>query len=235
MDVRENARTTRHSRMLMVQRLANGWSVAAVAAAEGVSPGTVGKWRDRHAAHGEAGLVERSSRSHRSPARLAVEAEGEIEALRRQRLSGPAIASPAIAADKAATAASAGSICTSPSMMRAGSPTPGCCQTSAAHGLRHIRARPYTPQTNGKAERFIQTSLHEWAYAPRPSTPQPSVPPPCQPGSATTTVSGPIPLSAESRPSLTECGVECCRGLYAVGLSLSPPRRIVIPMDRQGY
>jgi transposase InsO family protein len=32
-------------------------------------------------------------------------------------------------------------------------------------GVRHIRTRPYTPRTNGKAERFIQTSLREWAYA----------------------------------------------------------------------
>jgi transposase InsO family protein len=31
-------------------------------------------------------------------------------------------------------------------------------------GIRHIRTRPYTPKTNGKAERFIQTSLREWAY-----------------------------------------------------------------------
>jgi transposase InsO family protein len=31
-------------------------------------------------------------------------------------------------------------------------------------GVRHIRTRPYTPKTNGKAERFVQTSLREWAY-----------------------------------------------------------------------
>lgn len=31
-------------------------------------------------------------------------------------------------------------------------------------GIRHIKTRPYTPKTNGKAERFVQTSLREWAY-----------------------------------------------------------------------
>ncbi len=31
--------------------------------------------------------------------------------------------------------------------------------------LKHIRTKPYTPKTNGKAERFIQSSLREWAYA----------------------------------------------------------------------
>ena len=32
-------------------------------------------------------------------------------------------------------------------------------------GIRHIRTKPYSPKTNGKAERFIQTALREWAYA----------------------------------------------------------------------
>ena len=32
-------------------------------------------------------------------------------------------------------------------------------------GIRHLRTRPYRPRSNGKAERFIQTMLREWAYA----------------------------------------------------------------------
>ena len=34
-----------------------------------------------------------------------------------------------------------------------------------ALSLKHVRTKPYTPKTNGKAERFIQTALREWAYA----------------------------------------------------------------------
>jgi transposase InsO family protein len=47
----------------------------------------------------------------------------------------------------------------------------GSCYRSAAHalacrrlGVRHLRTRPYRPQTNGKAERFIRTLLNGWAY-----------------------------------------------------------------------
>jgi transposase InsO family protein len=48
----------------------------------------------------------------------------------------------------------------------------GTCYVSHRHqaalrelGLRHLRTRPRRPRTNGKAERFIQTLLNEWAYA----------------------------------------------------------------------
>ncbi|MDR3405081.1 MAG: leucine zipper domain-containing protein [Chthoniobacter sp.] len=92
MDMHENARTTPRGRMLMVQRLASGWSAAAVAAAQGVTARTVRKWRDRFVAEGEAGLVNCSSRPHDSLKRTSADTEAEIECLRRQRLSGPAIA-----------------------------------------------------------------------------------------------------------------------------------------------
>ena len=87
-----NARTTPHGRMLIVERLRSGWSVTEVAAAMGVTARTVRTWRDRFANEGEAGLRDRSSRPQRSPTRLPVAAEAESEALRRQRLCGPAIA-----------------------------------------------------------------------------------------------------------------------------------------------
>lgn len=40
----------------------------------------------------------------------------------------------------------------------------------AGLSIRHLRTKPYTPRTNGKAERFVQTCLREWAYAEAYST-----------------------------------------------------------------
>ncbi len=267
MDVHENARTTRRSRMLMVQRLASGWSVAAVAEAQGVTVRTVRKWRERFAAAGEAGLADRSSRPHRSPSKLTGQAEEEILALRRQRLTGPAISRrlgrPLSTVGVVLRRHGLGRLSAldpRPPIIRYQRETPGelihidtkklgridgighrftghhsgmvrnrgigwdhlhvavddasrlaytellpderkdsaigflsrALAWFARHGvtverlmtdngsayrsrdfaaaiaaadLRHIRTRPYTPRTNGKAERFIQSSLREWAYA----------------------------------------------------------------------
>ncbi len=267
MDVHQNARTTPHSRMLIVERLAEGWTVASVAAAMGIDPKTVRKWRDRFAAEGAAGLLDRSSRPLRSPTRLGEDMTAEIVRLRRERLSGPAIARQArrplstvgvvlrrlglgrlsaldpkppviryerqrpgelihidtkklgridgvghritgyhtgmvrnrgigwdhlhVAIDDAsrlaytellpddrkesATAFLARALAwfgrhgvTVERVMSDNGSAYRSREFAAvigAAGLKHIRTRPYTPRTNGKAERFIQSSLREWAYA----------------------------------------------------------------------
>jgi transposase len=38
-------------------------------------------------------------------------------------------------------------------------------EAAARLGIKLRRTRPYRPQTNGKAERFIRTALHGWAFA----------------------------------------------------------------------
>ena len=63
--------------------------------------------------------------------------------------------------------------------------------------LRHIRTRPYTPKTNGKPERFIQTLLREWACRTAART---AAPPTCPDGCATTIRSGPMLASPASHP-----------------------------------
>ena len=267
MDVHQNARTTPHSRMLIVDRLAEGWTVTAIAAALGVDAKTVRKWRDRFAVEGAADLLDRSSRPHRSPRRLDEAAIAGIAQLRRQRLSGPAIARQArrpvstvgvvlrrlglgrlaaldpkppviryerqrpgelihidtkklgkidgvghritgqhsgmrknrgigwehlhVCIDdasrlaytellpddrKESATAFLGRALTwfarhGVTVERVMSDNGSACRSRefaaaiAAAGLKHIRTRPYTPRTNGKAERFIQSSLREWAYA----------------------------------------------------------------------
>jgi transposase InsO family protein len=267
MDAHENARSTPRGRMLMIDRLRSGWSVNRVAAAAGVCPATARKWRDRFAAEGADGLRDRSSRPHRSPARLPPDTAARIEALRRQRRSGPAIAralglpgstvglelrrlglgrlealdpKPAIlryererpgelihidikklgridgvghritgdrrgqsrkrgtgweylhvAIDDASRLAftavmpderkesavafldaalawfAAHGVAAQRVMTDNGSAFKSqlFARAIADHGLTHKRTRPYTPKTNGKAERFIQTSIREWAYA----------------------------------------------------------------------
>jgi len=64
--------------------------------------------------------------------------------------------------------------------------------------LRHLRTRPYPPRTNGKAERFIQTSLREWADA-RPFAASQERTAALAPGSTLTIPHGPLPPSPTNR------------------------------------
>ncbi len=93
MELHKNARTCPASRMLMIQRIQAGMPVTSAAEAAGVSRRTASKWKGRHREAGEAALVDRSSRPHRSPRRTHSAVVEEILRLRRRRQTGPQIAS----------------------------------------------------------------------------------------------------------------------------------------------
>ena len=84
-----SARTTFHGRLLIVRRHQAGWPKAHIAAAMGVSRKCVKTWVDRFATEGEAGLVDRSSRPHRTPTRTSAQVEERIVELRRRERRGP--------------------------------------------------------------------------------------------------------------------------------------------------
>ncbi len=83
-----NARLTVRGRQLIVERSRSGWPQAHIAAAMGISRRCVRRWLERYAAEGLAGLQDRSSRPHRSPARTAPELEVAVVALRRRERLG---------------------------------------------------------------------------------------------------------------------------------------------------
>jgi transposase InsO family protein len=93
MKLHRNARTCPNSRKLLVERvLSQGWSVTAAAAAAGVSERTVWRWLRRFRDEGEAGLVDRSSRPHRSPRQLQAAKVDAISSLRKLRMTAAQIA-----------------------------------------------------------------------------------------------------------------------------------------------
>jgi transposase InsO family protein len=77
------------SRQLLVGRVAAGWPAAHVAEQLGISRATAYKWVRRYRTEGEAGLLDRSSRPHRSPRRLPDAIEAEILAARATWRYGP--------------------------------------------------------------------------------------------------------------------------------------------------
>lgn len=82
MRVHRNAKTTPKMRQLIAHRALHGWTYPRIATALGVSVRTVAKWVGR--ARQDA-LLDRSSRPHRQPRRMAAPIEATIVALRRTR------------------------------------------------------------------------------------------------------------------------------------------------------
>jgi len=84
------AKLTPQGRLLLVTRVMEmGWSVPMAAEAQGCSSATGYKWLRRFTAEGLEGLRDRSSRPHRSPARLSSDREAAIMARREATLEGP--------------------------------------------------------------------------------------------------------------------------------------------------
>lgn len=265
MNIHKNARLTPRSREQLVQRIRAGEDPQQVAFGLGVSVRTVYKWLRRWRLEGRAGLLDRSSRPHRSPRRLNRQRERHILRLREKRWTGERIsrysgvalstvgavlrrhdlgrleeleaAEPVVryewgrpgemvhldikklariervghrihgdrkrqkegagweylhvCIDDATRVAYAevlpdekGRTCAD-FLLRAAEwfgrfgvefervmsdNGGGYVSKVFRHaiqelGAKHIRTRPYTPKTNGKAERFIQTCKREWAYA----------------------------------------------------------------------
>ena len=267
MNVHKNARLTPRGREWIVELAASGQTPKPIAQALGVCPRTVRKWLKRCESEGLTGLQDRSSRPRRLRRPTPQPTVERIEALRRQRLTGKAIA-----AEVDVSAATVSRILRRLGLNRLSALEPepvrryerenpgelihldtkklgkigsvghritgrrtgvvnrhlgigwefvhvciddasriafsrimkderkesaiaflkaaityyaslgvkvervmtdnGSCYRSKAFGkackrlgLKHIFTKPYTPKTNGKAERFIQTSLREWAYA----------------------------------------------------------------------
>ena len=84
-----NARLTVHGRRLLVDRVrVEGQAVAHVAKAMGVSRQCAHRWLARFDAEGDAGLVDRSSRPHRSPNQTRAETEAAVMAARVKHRRG---------------------------------------------------------------------------------------------------------------------------------------------------
>ena len=273
MNIHKNARLTPPGRLLLVQRVeGGGWGIGAAAIAAGISERQSYRWLARYRSGGAAALADRSSAPQCCKHRIGTERVGEIAGLRRQRMSGPAIArelsmpvSTVGAILRRLGLGKLAALAPKPVVIRYERQRPGelihldtkklgriagighritgrtrgavnrhhgigwealhvCIDDAtrlayseilanerkdnaigfleralgwfgqhgvrvervmtdngsaylswdfsaavAAAGLKHKRTRPYTPRTNGKAERFIQTSLREWVYA-RPYT-----------------------------------------------------------------
>src|SRR2546427_179495 len=174
MNIHQNARLTFARRLEMVQDvIEHKLTHAAAAAKHHVSVPTVRKWVGRYINQGESGLRDASSRPQRSPRAIAPQLALAIVELRRRFLTHARIAQ-----SLGVSASTVGRVLARAGLSRWAdlAPSEPSLRYEHAHpgdmlhidtkklGLQHSFTRPYRPQTNGKAERFIQSALREWAY-----------------------------------------------------------------------
>ncbi len=85
-----NAALTPRARLRLAQLVVDrGWTCSAAAKMFMVSPRTAAKWAERYRAEGAAGMLDRSSRPHRSPAKTAPQMVRQIVRLRWRHRLGP--------------------------------------------------------------------------------------------------------------------------------------------------
>ncbi|MFO1169965.1 MAG: integrase core domain-containing protein [Hyphomicrobiaceae bacterium] len=163
MDVHKNARLTPRGREEMVRAVVEQGLTPAQAARRFMTTAkTVRTWVDRYRKQGVTGLRDRSSRPHSSPRRTPAAICQAAETLRRQRHTQCHIASALGLSYFERLGIRVEHVMTDNGSCYRSRAFANACR---ALGIRHIMTKPYTPQTNGKAERFIQTALREWAYA----------------------------------------------------------------------
>src|SRR5271154_7214824 len=95
MNVHKNARLTPRGRAWAVMQVTSGQTPKAVGLSVGVCPRTIRKWVARYASEGLSGLQDRSSRPWKLRKPTPLPTVERIEVLRRQRLTGKAIAAEA--------------------------------------------------------------------------------------------------------------------------------------------
>lgn len=172
MNIHKNARLTPKGRENLVNLVSNGCAIKSVAQRLCIRTRTVSKWVVRYKLEGIAGLQDKSSRPNNLYRPALQNVIEQIIKLRRQRLTSKHIAR----LTKTSTAIVSRVLKrVNLSRMKDLEPKKAerrYCYVSNAFrdackslDLKHVRTKPHTPRTNGKAERFIQTAITEWAYA----------------------------------------------------------------------
>ena len=170
MKMRKNARSAPLRREEMARGVLAG-ETGEAAASFGVTAKTAPKWAGRFQALGPAGMADRSSRPRRLRRPTPGHVAGRTVSLRRRRLAGHGRPGPQ--GRRRVPEGVHGPLRAPRGRRPKGTADNGPCHASRAFaaackdlGVRHVRTKPCTPRTDGKAGRFIQMALAEMGLRP---------------------------------------------------------------------